>query len=174
MKISIIYAQNQQGAIGYKGNYPLPWHHQQDLERFRKLTMNRPIVMGMDTFNAIGQPLPGRFTYVITKKRGLVALGRLDSVQFVPSVESAIHKASVTGEKELFIVGGAGIINDAIDSSIATTIYRTIVKSDTLEGNLALVLRPEDKDPVWDAYGLADEVVVNDTLTFQTYEKKQG
>lgn len=174
MNISLIYAQNQQGAIGHKGSHPLPWHHPEDLARFRRLTFNRPIIMGMDTFDSLPGLLPGRFTYVVTGRRGLIGLGRMSRIQFVPSVDSAIQKAQDLGDKELFIVGGAGLLNDAIDKSLATTIYRSIVKCQPLKGELARVLRPEDKDPVWDAYKLADEIVVNEHLTFQTYKRTKG
>lgn len=174
MKISLIYAQNQQGVIGYRGTHPLPWHYPEDLTRFKELTLNKPIIMGMDTFNSLSQPLPKRFNYVVTSKRGLVSLGRLDNVQFVLSTQLAIKMAESHGEEEVFIIGGAGLINGAIDSSMADTIYRTVVKSEELVGDLARVLKPEDLDPVWDNYQLTDETKVSDDLLFQTYEKRKG
>ena len=38
----------------------LPWHLPDDLKRFKRLTMGKPIIMGRKTFESIGKPLPGR------------------------------------------------------------------------------------------------------------------
>ena len=45
----------------------LPWHLPEDLKRFKRLTMGKPIVMGRKTFESIGKPLPGRLNIVVTR-----------------------------------------------------------------------------------------------------------
>ncbi len=46
------------GVIGRDN--ALPWHLPEDLKRFKRLTMGKPIVMGRKTFESIGKPLPGQ------------------------------------------------------------------------------------------------------------------
>ena len=45
----------------------LPWHLPDDLKRFKRLTLGKPIVMGRKTFESIGKPLPGRQNIVVTR-----------------------------------------------------------------------------------------------------------
>lgn len=169
MKISLIYAQNEDGAIGLAGPHPLPWHHPEDLAQFKKLTAGKPIVMGMHTFDSLPRLLPGRFHYVLTRGKGLPRLGRMDSVQFLNSIDEVVETAKNLDMNELFVIGGSGLINDLIGK--ADTIYRTIVLNHPLKGQLARVLRPEDEDPVWNGYTCVHQEAVEDRLIFQRFEK---
>lgn len=47
----------------------IPWHLPDDFKWFKKTTMGGNLLMGNTTFNAIGRPLPGRFTYVLTRNQ---------------------------------------------------------------------------------------------------------
>jgi dihydrofolate reductase len=53
--------------------------------RFKRNTLNKPVVMGRLTWESIGRPLPGRKNIVISSKPGSD-----DRVQWVSSVEEAI------------------------------------------------------------------------------------
>jgi dihydrofolate reductase len=172
MKINLIYAQNEDGAIGLAGPHPLPWHHPEDLARFKELTAGKSLVMGMDTFDSLPRLLPGRFHYVLTRRNGLPKLGRLTSVQFLNSFEQVLEEARKLDMTEVFVIGGAGILNDLIGK--ADTIYRTMVLNHPLKGKLARVLKPEDEDPVWKDYKCVETSYVGDRLVFNTYEKHQG
>ena len=55
--ITLIVAVADNGVIGRDN--ALPWHLPDDLKRFKRLTMGKPIVMGRKTFESIGKPLPG-------------------------------------------------------------------------------------------------------------------
>lgn len=172
MKISLIYAQNSEGVIGLAGPHPLPWHHPEDLAQFKKLTVGKPMVMGMNTFDSLPRLLPGRFHYVLTRRKGLTRLGRMDSVQFLNSFDQIIEAAKNLDMDELFVIGGAELLNDMIGK--ADTIYRTIVLNTPLKGHVVRVLRPEDRDPVWNVYKLVHQEEVEDRLVFQRFEKYQG
>lgn len=172
MKINLIYAQNEDGAIGLAGPHPLPWHHPEDLARFKELTAGKPIVMGMHTFDSLPRLLPGRFHYVLTRGKGLPRLGRMASVQFLNSFDQVVESAKQVDMDELFVIGGAGLINSLIGT--ADTIYRTIVLNTPLEGKVARVWRPEDKAPAWRDYGMITHQIVDDRLIFQRYEKQPG
>ena len=55
MNIHIIWAQDNNGGIGK--NNTLPWHISEDLQNFKKITLNSPIVMGRKTCQHFFGPL---------------------------------------------------------------------------------------------------------------------
>ncbi|MEL6292506.1 MAG: dihydrofolate reductase, partial [Pseudomonadota bacterium] len=57
-RITIVVAAARNGVIGRDGQ--LPWSIPSDLKTFRRLTLDRPIIMGRKTFAAIGRPLDRR------------------------------------------------------------------------------------------------------------------
>ena len=63
--ITLIVAVADSGVIGRDNG--LPWHLPEDLKRFKRLTMGKPMVMGRRTFESIGKPLPGRQNIVVTR-----------------------------------------------------------------------------------------------------------
>ena len=65
MEIAIIVAMTPQGLIG-KDNQ-IPWHIPADLQRFKKITMGHPIIMGRKTFESLPGLLPGRQHIVLTR-----------------------------------------------------------------------------------------------------------
>ena len=70
MKIHLIWAQDKNGGIGYKGQ--LPWHIPEDLQNFKKLTLNSTILMGRKTWESLPiKPLPRRRSIVLTPKKNL-------------------------------------------------------------------------------------------------------
>jgi Dihydrofolate reductase len=173
MRISLIYAQNEDGAIGLAGPHPLPWHHPEDLARFKELTMGKPLLMGMNTFDSLPRLLPGRFHFVLTRGKGLPRLGRLASVQFLNSIAASLLACRDLDMKELFVIGGSSILNTMIGR--ADTIYRTMVLNTPLEGDLAKVHMPEHEHPAWKQYECVKTEYVEDRLVFQTFElKHQG
>lgn len=64
-KITIIAAVAENGCIG-AGN-TIPWRLKSDLKRFQEYTMNRPMVMGINTFDSLPKLLKGRLTIVLTR-----------------------------------------------------------------------------------------------------------
>ena len=63
--MTLIVAVADSGVIGRDNT--LPWHLPEDLKRFKRLTMGKPILMGRKTFESIGKPLPGRENIVVTR-----------------------------------------------------------------------------------------------------------
>ena len=56
--LTIVVAAAENGVIG-RGNQ-LPWRLPDDLQRFKQLTLGKPVIMGRKTYDSIGKPLPGR------------------------------------------------------------------------------------------------------------------
>ena len=65
MKIVLVAAIGDNLVIGHEGQ--LPWHLKSDLQHFRKVTLNRPVIMGRKTHESIGKLLGGRTNIVLTR-----------------------------------------------------------------------------------------------------------
>ena len=63
--VTLIVAVADSGVIGRDNT--LPWHLPDDLKRFKRLTLGKPMVMGRKTYESIGKPLPGRQNIVVTR-----------------------------------------------------------------------------------------------------------
>jgi dihydrofolate reductase len=120
MTISIIVAMDRSGVIGKDG--VLPWHLSDDLRRFKRITLGKPIVMGRRTYESIGRPLPGRTNIVVTRRSDYRAPGCL----IAASLDDAIRKAD--GAEELMVIGGAALYGDALGR--AERIYLTEVDAE--------------------------------------------
>ena len=124
MKISLIAAMADNGVIGR--NNRLPWRLSADLQRFKALTMGKPIVMGRKTWESIGRPLPGRTNIVVTRDVGY----RAEGCVVVHSVDQALEVAA--GSDEVMVIGGANLYQQLLDR--ADRLYLTQVRAD-VEGD---------------------------------------
>lgn len=104
--ISLIVAHDVNRVIGL--NNEMPWHLPGDLAYFKKMTMGKPIIMGRNTFESIGRPLPGRRNIVITRNKAYSAEG----IEVVHSLEEAL--TLVQAEPEIMIIGGQQIFTEAL------------------------------------------------------------
>ena len=107
MKLSIIVARAKNGVIGVEND--LPWHLPQDLKHFKETTLGCPIIMGRNTWESIGRPLPGRRNIVVSRTRGFSPEG----AETFTSLQDAIEACQNT--EQAFIIGGAQIYEQAID-----------------------------------------------------------
>ena len=119
-KISLIVAISKNRAIG-KGN-KLIWFIPEDLQRFKKLTSGHPIIMGRKTFESIGKALPNRTNIVISKDLDYKALGCI----LVHSLDEALLEAKKIEGKEIFIIGGGQIFEQAMP--LADKLYLTVIE----------------------------------------------
>lgn len=120
MKISLIFATCHNNVLATSDGR-LPWHLPDDLKRFKKLTMGKPVIMGRKTFEAMNKkPLAGRKNIVMTNQ---VNYKTPKDVIVVNSVESALKAAS--GCDEVMIIGGAQIFE--LFLPLADCIYLTKV-----------------------------------------------
>jgi dihydrofolate reductase len=97
--ITLIVAVADNGVIGRENG--LPWHLPEDLKRFKRLTLGKPVVMGRRTFESIGRPLPGRHNIVVTRDPEY----RREGVTVVHDIGDAERAAG--GAEEIMIIGGA-------------------------------------------------------------------
>ncbi|HEX7657184.1 MAG TPA: dihydrofolate reductase [Sphingomonas sp.] len=99
--ITIILARADNGVIGRDGD--LPWRLPADLQRFKALTMGKPMIMGRKTFESFPAPLPGRRHIVLTRDRAW----RAEGAEVAHSLDEALARA---GPGEVAVIGGAEIV----------------------------------------------------------------
>lgn len=135
--ITIIAAIGQNNELGK--NNDLIWHLPADLKRFKKVTSGHHILMGRNTFESIGKPLPNRTTIIITRNNSYFKDGCL----IANSIEDALELANK--EEHVFIIGGAEIYKQTIALNLADKLDITIVH-DTFDAD---VFFPEIDPNVW-------------------------
>lgn len=110
MKIEVVfvYAVAENGVIGH--NNTIPWRLKSDMQRFKALTMGKPIVMGRKTFESFPRrPLPGRTNIVITRNADYTADGAVVATSLADARAVAIGDALRRSVAEIAIIGGAEI-----------------------------------------------------------------
>jgi dihydrofolate reductase len=88
----------------------LPWRIPADMARFKELTMGGALIMGRETFESIGRPLPGRATIVLTRRPDWSHQG----VEVAHSLGEALEVAASQGA-DAFISGGAEVYRAALE-----------------------------------------------------------
>jgi len=99
MKIHLIWAQENDGGMGI--NNDLPWHISADMKNFKKLTLNRPVIMGRKTWESLPfKPLPKRRNVVLSSKQ-------ISGVECYTSIDDCLTELKT--ETDIFVIGGAQI-----------------------------------------------------------------
>src|SRR5690606_14467995 len=111
-EIVAIAAVARNGVIG--AGLEIPWRIKADQARFKELTMGHVLIMGRKTYDAIGRPLPGRTTIVITRNPDWVPLAAsglpVQGVEVAGSLADAIERARrIDPPGPIFIAGGGAI-----------------------------------------------------------------
>jgi len=99
--IHAIVAMTDQRVIGKRN--ALPWKLKGDLPRFKKLTSGHTVIMGRNTFQSIGRPLPNRHNIVLDFKKQPIA-----GATVCGSIDEALQVAR-SFSTEIFVIGGASI-----------------------------------------------------------------
>ena len=123
MRISLIVAVSENGVIGRDGG--LPWRLSSDLKTFRRLTMDKPIIMGRKTFQSIGKPLDGRDNIVVTRDPSFEVAGISTCETVSDALTLGRILATTRGAEEIMVIGGAAIYDAAFP--VADRIYLTRV-----------------------------------------------
>ena len=158
MAIIGIVAVAQNLAIGKDGK--LPWHHAADLKFFKETTLNNVVVMGFNTWQSIGKPLPKRLNIV---------LSRSNFIENQPNVLLIRSKDEVLALSKylignLFVIGGAKTytqLSDIIDRWFVTEIPETVVDAD--------VFMPKD---FLSSFECSENKLIDNNLSVKFYDRK--
>ena len=107
MDLVLVAAIGENNVIGRGGQ--LPWHIRSDLQHFKRLTINRPVLMGRNTFESIGKALPGRTNIVLSRDFSIPAPGALIATSFDAALGAARSDAKKRGVNEIMVIGGSSI-----------------------------------------------------------------
>ena len=130
MSLTIITAVSDNNVIGKEGN--IPWYISEDFKRFKRLTLNHPVIMGRKTYESIidrlGKPLPKRINIVLTRQEDYKAE---KGVRIYHSLEDALTKNWNYEQK--YILGGQSVYEKAMPHSDIleiTEVHKTIKEGD--------------------------------------------
>jgi dihydrofolate reductase len=114
-----IAAMSENRVIGNQGD--IPWNLPEEFGWFKEKTMGGILVMGRKTYESIGKPLPGRETYLLSRKPlevpGVTCITDLRALEQLQT------------EKTIWIAGGAEIYRQSFhlcDEIFLTRIHQTV------------------------------------------------
>jgi len=124
-ELIVIAAVAQNGVIGRDND--IPWRISADFQRFKRLTLGHPCIMGQATYESLpekSRPLPGRENIVLSLDP---AFRRPETTQF-SDFQAALRYVRERGEQKAFITGGATIYRLALP--FADTLELTVIHHD--------------------------------------------
>lgn len=108
MTIILAAAVAANGVIGADGD--LAWRNSADLRRLKAMTMGHTLIMGRKSFDAIGRPLPGRRTVVLTRQQDWAFPGVTVVHDAQAGLTAALDRiAAETADDTFFVFGGGEI-----------------------------------------------------------------
>jgi dihydrofolate reductase len=129
--VNIIVATSTNLVIGKDND--LPWHLPTDMKYFKETTKGHIVVMGRKCWESIPEkyrPLPNRTNIVMSRDKNYVANGATVSDDLGKLLKMYEHS-----DKEVFIIGGAGLYKEAF--KYAHRLYLTQIYSE-VEGDVYL------------------------------------
>lgn len=114
INVAQVVAHDRNRAIGK--NNQLPWHISEDLQHFKRLTLGGIVIMGRNTYESMGKPLPNRTNFVLTTDLDY----RIDdpSVMIFHNLDDALGQASSLahgqGLDTVWVIGGQQLFEQAL------------------------------------------------------------
>jgi dihydrofolate reductase len=105
--VVFVVARAEIGVIGREGR--IPWRLKSDMQRFKAITLNKPVVMGRKTFESLPRPLRGRTNIVVTRDANYRAAGAVVTNSFEHAYALALGDALRRFAGEIAVIGGAEI-----------------------------------------------------------------
>jgi dihydrofolate reductase len=103
----LIVAVAENGVIGRDNT--IPWRLKADQQRFKALTLNKPVIMGRKTFASLRRSLPGRTNIVITRDPDYRAAGAVVTTSLENAFALARGDALRRGVREIMVIGGVDL-----------------------------------------------------------------
>ncbi len=115
--MALIVARSRNGVIGRDGH--LPWRLPSEMAFFKARTLGKPIVMGRKTWDSLGRPLPGRTSFVLTRRRdcaheGVVFMDDFDALLAAAQARALADGPGADGLCEVMVIGGSGVYELAL------------------------------------------------------------
>ncbi len=130
-------------------NDRMPWHLPNDLAHFKRLTLDRPVIMGHHTYLSIGRPLPRRRNLVLSRQADL----EIPGCEVWHDYRQVLRLAE--NEPEVMIIGGEQIYR--LFLPYCRRLYLTLVHADLRGDRFFPEYSPEHWREVRRAFQAADE-----------------
>lgn len=154
MKTFLIAAITADGFIAKNAHHRASWTSKEDKKFFVERTKEAGVmVMGANTYETIGKPMPGRLTIVYSRDKTYPGT---EMTSKAPA--ELLRELEARGFKEVAICGGASIYTMFIKAGLVDTIYITIepllfgsgvtMFSEPIEANLKLISSKKLSDEV--------------------------
>jgi dihydrofolate reductase len=94
------------------------------MQRFKKLTMGHPVLMGRGSFETLSSPLTNRRNVILSSHP-------LDGVETYPTIAAALE--AVKDEGDVYVIGGGQIFAQLLSSAseLRLTIVERKIRGDT-------------------------------------------
>jgi dihydrofolate reductase len=140
--LALVAARAKNGVIGRDGE--LPWRLKSDLQRFKAITLGKPVIMGRKTWDSLPKkPLPGRANFVLSRDGAFEPKGAVACERFEEALAMAREQAGEDGVDEVCVIGGTALYALALPK--ARRLYLTEVELDA-EGDAHF---PEFDEAKW-------------------------
>lgn len=143
MQIGMIWAQDRNLVLG--SGTDMLWRVPADFKHFKETTIGHPIIMGRNSWEALGRALPGRTNIVLTRQPPSVLKVLPDSV--FHDLETCLLTLAEAGEELVWITGGGQVYQEALayaDFLIITDLDLTVTQT-----GQPLVTAPQIDNSVW-------------------------
>lgn len=125
-KVNLVVAVAKNGVIGKENQ--LVWHLRDDMKFFKELTSGQIILTGRKNYESIPEkfrPLPNRLNCIMTRNKGYQATG----CELFSDIKTWIDTFR-NDARELFIIGGGEIYNQALELDLVDVMYITHVNAE--------------------------------------------
>lgn len=150
-----IAAMAENRVIGNRGQ--IPWNLPEDMKWVMQCTRGQVIVMGRATYESMGKPLPNRQNIVLSR-----SVKEIPGCTVLTSLRDVEH--CDTGDREIWIFGGARIYQDAMDR--VSDLYLTLVYG-SFEGDTFF-------PPFEDRFDLHETLARHDSFEIRHYVPQSG
>ena len=155
--IGLIVARSKNNVIGKNGR--IPWKIKGEQKQFKELTTGNVVIIGRNSYDEIGHPLPNRETIVISNSKKYIG----ENLHTASSVKEAIEFAK---GKDVYIAGGYGVYKEAIP--LVDVMYITEININVVKGD---VFFPEFDDNNFDIF-IVETSENNEQFIRKIYRRK--
>ncbi len=120
MEIILIAAMAANRVIGHRNE--IPWYIPGEQKRFKEITWGHSLIMGRNTHESIGKPLPGRQNIIVTRNRKYESPG----CKIAHSLQAAYDLCC--DEERIFNIGGEQLYRQGLEH--ADRLILTVLKED--------------------------------------------
>lgn len=157
MELIIIAAMATNRVIGC--NNTIPWKIPEEMAHFKRTTMGHTLIMGRNTYESIGAPLPGRRNIIVSAKPSFQPHPACTVAPSLPRAISLCRQA-----EKVFLIGGAQLYRAGLP--LAQTLILTVIDQD-FAGD---VFFPDFSDQPFSLVEM-EEIIATLPLSILTYRR---